>query len=127
MVGAVEPSESARRSAARYFGWLVSCQRGQVALGVFYGNAWMIVLTLAPYVLSRAIDDGLVPGNYGALVTWSAALLGVGVLDAWLGIMRYRTMNPVGMDGSLRTVRVLVGQTVRLGAALQRRSAGGEV
>lgn len=125
--GPVEPSASARRGPARYFWWLIACQPRRVAAGAFYGNSWMIILTFAPYALSRAIDDGLVAGNSGALLLWSAALLGAGGLDAGLGIMRHRTMTRVRMDGNLRTVRVLIGQTVRLGAALRRRAAAGDV
>lgn len=125
--GPTTPSDSARRGPARYFWWLIACQPRRVAAGAFYGNAWMIILTFAPYALSRAIDDGLVRGDVNALLIWTAALLGAGVLDAWIGILRHRTMSRVRMDGNLRTVRVLIGQTVRLGAALRRRAAAGDV
>ncbi len=87
----------------------------------------MVCLTLPPYVLSRAIDDGLRPGRASALLGWSAALLGVGVLNAWLAIMRHRTMTRIRMDASFRTVRVVALQTVRLGAALPRRVTAGEI
>lgn len=125
--GPVEPSASARRGPARYFWWLIACQPRRIAAGAFYGNTWMIILTFAPYAMSRAIDDGLVAGSVGALLLWTAALLGAGTLDAWIGILRHRTMTRVRMDANLRTVRVLIGQTVRLGAALRRRAAAGDV
>jgi hypothetical protein len=80
-----------------------------------------------PYVLSRAIDDGLVPGDLRTLSIWALALLGVGGLSAWLGIMRHRTMSRVRMDANVRTVRVIVEHAVRLGASLRGRIATGEV
>lgn len=87
----------------------------------------MVGLTLPPYLLSRAVDDGLVPGRSSALLGWSAALLGVGVVNAWLSIMRHRTMTRVRMDASFRTTRVVLEQVTRLGASLSRRVAAGEV
>ncbi|MBF8191841.1 ABC transporter ATP-binding protein, partial [Nonomuraea sp. K274] len=115
------------RSAGRYLLWLVRSQRGRIAAGAVLGTAWMVCLTLPPYFLSRAIDDGLGPGRWSVLAGWSAALLGVGGLTAWLAIMRHRTMTRVRMDGAFRTVQVVVLQATRLGAALPRQVTAGEV
>ncbi|MFF2408893.1 ABC transporter transmembrane domain-containing protein [Streptomyces sp. NPDC058092] len=87
----------------------------------------MVCLTLPPYLLSRAIDDGLQPGRWPALAGWVAALLGVGVLNAWLAIMRHRTMTRVRLDAAFRSVRAVVAQATRLGGALPRRATAGEV
>ncbi|MFE7790714.1 ABC transporter transmembrane domain-containing protein [Streptomyces sp. NPDC057460] len=115
------------RSPGRYLWWLVTRQWRRVAAGALLGSSWMICLTLPPYLLSRAIDDGLQPGGRSALVGWVAALVGVGVLNAWLAIMRHRTMTRVRLDGAFRTVRVVVAQATRLGAALPRRATAGEI
>ncbi|MGP3967530.1 ABC transporter transmembrane domain-containing protein [Streptomyces sp. 6N223] len=115
------------RSAWGFLWWLVACQRRRVAAGAVLGTAWMIGLTLPPYALSRAIDDGLAPGDSAALAGWAAVLLSVGVANAWLAIMRHRTMTRVRLDAAYRTVRVVVGHTTRLGAALPRRVTAGEV
>jgi ABC-type multidrug transport system fused ATPase/permease subunit len=48
-------------------------------------------------------------------------------VNAWLSIMRHRTMTRVRMDAYFRTVKVVMGQVVRLGAALPRRAGAGEV
>ncbi|MFE7126332.1 ABC transporter transmembrane domain-containing protein [Streptomyces sp. NPDC057617] len=123
----MDPGVPDRRSAGRYLWWLATSQRGRVAAGATYGSVWMTGLTLPPYLLSRAIDDGLVPGDRGALVGWTGALLGAGVFNAWIGVMRHRTMTRVRMDATFRTVRVVVRQAVRLGATLPRRVTAGEV
>ncbi|SEG94303.1 ABC-type multidrug transport system, ATPase and permease component [Nonomuraea solani] len=107
--------------------WLVTSQPGRVLAGAFLGTAWMVCLTLPPYFLSRAIDDGLAPGHWPALAGWAGAVLGVGGLNAWLAIMRHRTMTRVRMDAVFRTVQVVVLQATRLGAALPRRVTAGEV
>ncbi|MEU7914630.1 ABC transporter ATP-binding protein [Microbispora bryophytorum] len=115
------------RSAGRYLWWLVTRQRARIAAGAALGSAWMVFLTLPPYLLSRAIDDGLEPGHWSALAGWVAALAGVGVLNAWLAIMRHRTMTRVRLDAAFRSVQVVVIQATRLGAALPRTVTAGEV
>ncbi|MEU8698368.1 ABC transporter ATP-binding protein [Streptomyces sp. NPDC048680] len=123
----VDPGTPDCRSALRYLWWLVTSQGRRIAAGALLGSAWMVCLTLPPYLLSRAIDDGLEPGRWPALAGWVAALLGVGVLNAWLAIMRHRTMTRVRLDAVFRSVAVVVRQATRLGGALPRRVTAGEV
>ncbi|MEV0621295.1 ABC transporter ATP-binding protein [Nonomuraea sp. NPDC050404] len=125
--GIMAPGTPDCRSAGRYLWWLVTQQRGRTALGACLGTAWMVCLTLPPYFLSRAIDDGLTKGSYPALAGWAAAVLGAGVLLAWLAIMRHRTMTKVRMDAMFRSVQVVMLHTTRLGAALRRKTSTGEV
>lgn len=91
------------------------------------GTSWMVALTLSPYMLSRAIDDGLFPNNTPVLLHWAAALVGAGGLVAALGIARHRAMTRIRIDASFRTVRATVRQCTHLGASLRRRVDAGEV
>ncbi|MEJ8652913.1 ABC transporter ATP-binding protein [Streptomyces sp. MS1.AVA.3] len=121
------PGVPGPRSAGRYLWWLVASQRGRVAAGASFGSLWMVGLMLPPYVLSRAIDDGLVPGRMPVLAGWVAVLLAVGAVNAWLAVLRHRTMTRIRMDATFRTVRAVVAQTLRLGAALPHKVTAGEV
>ncbi|MFB6440263.1 ABC transporter transmembrane domain-containing protein [Streptomyces sp. NPDC056411] len=121
------PEARDQHSAGRYLWWLVVRQRGRAAAGALYGSLWMVGLMVPPYVLSRAIDEGLAPGRMSVLAGWAAVLLGVGVVNAWLGTMRHRTMTRIRMDATFRTVRALVAHTLHLGAALPRQVTAGEV
>jgi ABC-type multidrug transport system fused ATPase/permease subunit len=107
--------------------WLITSQRGRIAAGAMWGSLWMIGLAALPYLLSRAIDDGLAADNAGALLGWVAALFGVGVVNAVLAIARHRTMTKVRMDASFRTIEATVRQATRLGAALPHKVKAGEV
>jgi ABC-type multidrug transport system fused ATPase/permease subunit len=111
----------------RFLWWLVRRQRGRVAAGGLIGSLWMVGLTLPPYVLSRAIDRGLEPRHLGVLTGWVALLFVVGVANAVLAILRHRTMTKIRLDGGFRTVRAVLAQATRLGAALPRRASAGEV
>ncbi|GAA2157647.1 ABC transporter ATP-binding protein [Kitasatospora kazusensis] len=95
--------------------------------GAVLGSIWMVCLLLPPYLMKRAIEDGLLPGRTGVLVGWVAALVGVALLNAWLGIMRHRIMTRVRMDATFRTVKVVVAHATRLGAELPRKVSVGEV
>jgi ABC-type multidrug transport system fused ATPase/permease subunit len=128
MIDAYEdPGTPDHRGGARYLWWLVARQPGRCAAGAMFGTVWMVLLAATPYLMSRAIDDGLEPGDMSALTLWSGALFAVGAFNAWLSIMRHRTMTRVRMDANFRTVKVVVGQAVRLGASLRRQAGAGEV
>ncbi|MEV7993973.1 ABC transporter ATP-binding protein [Streptomyces sp. NPDC086077] len=128
MIDAYEdPGTPDSRGPARYLWWLVRSQPGRSAAGALFGIVSLALPAVVPYLLARAIDDGLEPGDRAALLGWAAAVLAAGALDAWLNIARHRTMTRVRMDANFRTVKVVVGQAVRLGASLRRQVAAGEV
>ncbi|MFH0522135.1 ABC transporter ATP-binding protein [Streptomyces sp. M41] len=128
MIDAYEdPGEPDRRGGGRYLWWLVVRQAPRSVLGALISSVWMVLLAATPYLMSRAVDDGLTAGDQGALAAWTGALFAVGAFNAWLSIMRHRTMTRVRMDANFRTVKVLIGHAVRLGAALPRRIGAGEV
>jgi len=122
-----DPGTPDRRGGWHYLWWLVRRQPGRSALGALFASVWMVLLTATPYLMAKAIDEGLEPGDLGLLTAWSAALFLVGAFNAWLSIMRHRTMTRVRMDANFRTVKVVVDHAVRLGAALSRRAGAGEV
>lgn len=109
-----------------YLAWLVSRQRGRVALGAVLGTTWTVGLALPPYLLSRAVDS-LAGGRRGPVLEWAAALIVVGAVLAGLIIWRHRTMTRVRMDAAFRTVSEVNVHAVRLGASLTRRVRNGEV
>ncbi|GAA2469971.1 ABC transporter [Winogradskya humida] len=122
-----QPRLSDIRTPGRYLLWLARCQPARIVAGAFLGTTWMIGLIVPPWLLSEAVDQGLIPGDYGRLVEWVAALVGVGVLTAYLSIMRHRTMTRVRMDGAFRTVTAVNRHATVLGATLARQVTSGEV
>ncbi|MFI1166856.1 ABC transporter transmembrane domain-containing protein [Streptomyces sp. NPDC020801] len=128
MIDAYEdPGTPDCRGGWRYLWWLVMRQPGRSLAGAVLASVWMVLLAAAPYLMSRAVDDGLQPGDTASLAGWTGALFAVGAFNAWLSIMRHRTMTRVRMDAHFRTVKVVVDHVVRLGAALPRRVGTGEV
>ncbi|MGY4275900.1 ABC transporter ATP-binding protein [Streptomyces sp. M18.1] len=122
-----DPGTPDRRGGWRYLAWLVRRQWPRCLAGAVLASVWMVLLAATPYLMARAIDHGLTTGDLGALAGWTGALVAAGAFNAWLGIMRHRTMTRVRMDANFRTVKVVVGHAARLGAALRRQVGAGEV
>jgi hypothetical protein len=110
-----------------YLWWLVRCRPGRSLAGSLLGSVWMTLPAVTPCLMSRAIDDGLVPGDLGAPARWTAVRFAVGAVNSRVSIMRHRTMTRARRDADFRTVKAVVGHAVRLGAALPRRAGAGEV
>lgn len=122
-----EPAARDVRSARAYLWWLLRCQRLRVAAAVLLGTLWMVGLTAPPYLISRAVEDGLVKRDVSALLGWVGLLLVVGVAIAVVAILRHRTMSKVRFDGAFRTVHAVIARSTVLGASLSQRFSAGEV
>lgn len=122
-----DPGTPDRRGGWRYLAWLVRRQWPRCLAGAVLATVWMVLLAATPYLMARAVDHGLEPGDLGALAGWTGAMVAVGGVNAWLGMMRHRTMTKVRMDANFRTVKVVVAHATRLGAALRAQVGTGEV
>ncbi|MGC4755743.1 ABC transporter ATP-binding protein [Micromonospora trifolii] len=111
----------------RYLWWLARCQPWRVLRGSLIGTAWMIGLSVRPYLIARAVDDGLRARDTQALALWVAAIVVAGVGLSYLGIMRHRTMTFLREDAKARSAEVLLRHLSRIGAVLPRRVGAGEV
>ncbi|MFG2685354.1 ABC transporter transmembrane domain-containing protein [Streptomyces sp. NPDC048405] len=122
-----DPGTPDRRGGWRYLAWLVRRQWPRCLAGAVLASVWMVLLAATPYLMARAVDHGLEPGDLGALAGWTGAMVAVGGVNAWLGMMRHRTMTKVRMDANFRTVKAVVAHATRLGAALRAQVGTGEV
>lgn len=122
-----EPTPRDVRSGVALLWWLIRCQALRVGAATVLGSLWMVSLTLPPYIIARAIDDGVRPQDRAALLEWLGLLLLVGVGTAVLAILRHRTLTKVRMDAAFRTAHAIVLQSTRLGAQLPRSVSVGEV
>ena len=122
-----DPGTPDARSATRYLVWLAGRHPVFFGAGLALGVIWMLAQALVPAVLGRAVEAGLAQRDPDALVRWSLVLLGLGLVQAVAGILRHRCAVHNWLGAAYRTVQVTVDATNRLGAALPRRVAAGEV
>lgn len=121
------PGTPDSRSALRYLWWMAGTQLPTLAAGMTMAIIWMVAQALTPAAIGRAIDAGLTERDLGALATWSAVFLGLGLVQAASGIMRHRLAVFNWLSAAYRTVQLTVRQANHLGATLPKRLATGEV
>lgn len=110
-----------------FLAWLVRRQWTTVLQGVVCDVVWLLGLALTPWAIGRAIDEGLVAGDYGAFLGW----LGVVV---WLQLQHSLIQGLRDRAGSINFARaysrlemVLARATSRVTVAAERSLAPGAV
>ena len=63
-----EPGTPDLRSQTRFLLWVGRHQVGTLLLGMTFGIVWMLAQALLPWVLGRAIDEGVGTGDTEALL-----------------------------------------------------------
>ena len=112
--------------AGTYLGWLALRQPCRSLRRCAVRYPWLLRMAVPPYLMSRAVDDGLAPGGTGALACGAARCSRSGALC--LAEHHAAPHDDPGPDGrQLPHGKVVVGQAARLGAALPRRAGAGEV
>ncbi|HTJ33949.1 MAG TPA: ABC transporter ATP-binding protein [Dactylosporangium sp.] len=121
-----EPLEPDSRSAARYLLWLARNQLSVIAGGVCFGVMWMVSQALVPAAIGAGVD-ALAHHDRRRLLLAALEVLGLGAVTAVSGTMRHRFAVTNFLNAGFRTMQVTVRQAARLGAALEKRVATGEV
>jgi ATP-binding cassette, subfamily B, bacterial len=125
-VGENEDSAS-RRAAWRYLWRLIVRERPGVLLAIAGGLLWQGAAVTAPFVVGRAIDDGVLPRDRGALITWCAVLVGLGLVEATAGGLRhyFAIRNRAHADAAVRDA--IFTRALELDARFHDRVGAGEL
>lgn len=113
-------------SVARFLLWQASRQPATLLGGVFFGVIWTLCQAVWPFLLGRAIDEG-VDGQSSAIWMWCLALLVVAVVQAASGIMRHRMAVMNWLRASLGVGRLIGHHSAETGAAITATTASGEI
>ena len=122
-----DPGTADARSPWRFLGWLMKGQWHTLLVGMLYGIVWMVAQAVMPAVIGHAIDDGIAAKDVHGLLHWTLAMLGIGLVQAFAGIMRHRFAVTNWLTAAYRTVQLVARQATHLGATLPKRVATGEV
>ncbi len=122
-----DPGVPDTRSPVRLLLWVGRFQRGTLLLGVLFGVLWMVAQALMPFAIGRAIQTGIVEKNNHALAQWTLILLGLGLMQAFAGIMRHRYAVFNWLQASYRLIQVVAHHVARSGPAVRSQLSTGEV
>jgi ATP-binding cassette, subfamily B, bacterial len=111
--GVVQHEREMRRAGWRLMREAVHPWRLWVWLGIVAGVVWTAARVAVPALTGRAIDDGIVPGDFAIALELTAAILAVGAIQAvCTGLRRYAAFR--------LAYRVETDLRMRLVAHLQR-------
>ncbi len=121
-----DPGVPDLRSPLRYLWWNARRQAPALLAGIGYAILWWLVQALMPYVLGKGIE-AVTAKDTDALLTWAAVLFGLGLVQAFSGIMRHRMAVYNWLAAAYRTVQLTSRHAAKLGATLPKRLSTGEV
>ena len=88
--------------------------RRPLTLAVAVGLLWQAAGVAVPYVIARAVDDGVLPDDRRALGLWCGVLFVLGVLRAATAAARHWWIDRAGIRGAVYLRRRLLGELVDL-------------
>ncbi len=124
---ALEADATPPLHADRLLLWLARRQWRTLVAGAAFGIPWMLSIALVPAAIGRAIDDGLVARDGGALLLWSGVILLMGLVSAATTNLRHWFAVRNWLFASFRTAIVTDRAVRRTGPALTRDKPAGEV
>jgi ABC-type multidrug transport system fused ATPase/permease subunit len=110
----------------RFLLWQAGRQPGTLAGGVLFGVLWMLCQVVWPYLLGRAVDEG-VTGETRDVLRWCALLLGVAVAQALTTTLRHRMAVTNWLRSSLGAARLIGHHSAGTGHAITATTAQGEI
>ncbi|MCH7231771.1 ABC transporter ATP-binding protein/permease [Glycomyces sp. L485] len=115
------------RPAVAVLGWLVRAQWRTIVLGAVISCLFLGTQQLIPYIVGRALDEGVVAGDADQLHRWTLALAAVVGMATLSGILSHIVVIRSIVDAILRSQKCLVESVLRIGSPLHSRVDRGEV
>ncbi|MFC8303895.1 ABC transporter ATP-binding protein [Specibacter sp. NPDC057265] len=115
------------RSPGRYLLWLAGAQRGTLLVAILYGAVWTLCQAFTPFILGKAIDQGILPGDFGRLAFWVGLLVALTLVQSVSATLRHRASVSNWLQAAYRSAQTVGHKVTRSGDALPRKFSTGEV
>lgn len=113
-------------SVPRFLLWQAARQPATLLAGVAFGVIWMLCQAVWPFLLGRAIDEG-VAGDRDRLWWWCGALLVVAAIQAVTGMLRHRMAISNWLRSSLGIAQLIGHHSAETGPAITATTSSGEI
>lgn len=110
-----------------FLAWLIRMQWTTVLQGVVCDVIWLLGLALTPWAIGRAVDEGLVAGDYGAFLGWLGVVVWLQLQHSLIQGLRDRAGSINYERGVCRVDQVIVHTATRITVAADRRLGSGSV
>lgn len=121
-----DPDTPPLDSVPRFLLWQAGRQPWTLVGGVLFGVLWMLCQVAWPYLLGRAVDEGIT-GEPRDVLRWCAALLAVALTQAATTTLRHRMAVTNWLRSSLSVARLIGHHSADTGHAITATTAQGEI
>ena len=125
--GETRSSDPDVRSPGRFLLWLLRQQPGVIAAATVVGVLWQLPLTVGPWLVGRAVDEGVLGHSVSATLQWTGLLLLVTLIGAVFGIAMHTLVVRSWLIALYGTTLMVTRKAAQLGHVLPRRTPTGEV
>jgi len=114
------------RSPWAFLRWHLGQQPAVIAAATFVGFLWQLPLTLGPWMVGKAVDEGILGGSPSELLRWTGLLGLVTVIGAVFGIAMHTLVVRSWLIALYGTTQMVARKSVQMGHVLPRRTPTGE-
>lgn len=107
--------------------WILRRQWTTVLQGVVCDVVWLLGLALTPWAIGRAVDEGLVAGDYGAFLRWLLVVVWLQLQHSLIQGLRDRAGSINYERATSRVEQVIVHAAARVTVAGDRKLGAGSV
>lgn len=115
------------RSPARFLGWLLWQQAGAIALASVVAMLEFAPGSLGPYLVGRAVDEGITTGDLTTVVRLSLMLSVLMVIGVSAGIVRHTLIVRSWLVAMYGTMKLITRKATQMGHVLPQRTPTGEI
>jgi ABC-type multidrug transport system fused ATPase/permease subunit len=115
------------RGPGHFMFWLIGRQWKITVLNAVVALIWLLPGAMAPYLLGRAIDDGITSGDMGQTLLWSSLLLLTIVLSVSSDSVQIVSQTASWIIALYRVQKLVVRKVAQLGHVITRRVPAGEM
>ncbi len=124
---APSPDDPDVRSPARFLCWLLRHQGDVVAANAFVGMLWFLPSALNPWLLGKAIDNGVQRGSVMGALPWALAMLGCITIGVVSGVLMHTAAVTGWVIAIYKTIGMVLRKVTQLGHVAPRRTPAGEM
>ena len=115
------------RSPAAFLRWHLGQQPWVIAAATVVGFLWQLPMTVGPWLVGKAVDEGILDGSTSRLLRWAGLLALVTVIGATFGIAMHTLVVRSWLIALYGTIQMVVRKALQMGHVLPRRTPTGEV
>jgi len=125
--GATSEADPDTGGPGRFLRWLLRSQADVLAANAVAGLLWYIPPTLAPWLLGKAIDNGILAHSRSGTLFWGLILVAVTMAGATCGIAFHTSAVRGWLIALYGTTKLVNRKAVQLGHVQARRLPTGEI